>query len=158
MIFIPRTLQVDVEAQNHLNHILNQVQKDLCTLILPFVGKKIIKITPYRRLTKQFEGAIKSILDQSDKRKIIIIDCSSNCFVSVRVKINYPIPNSEGVKYKDGYFYLGDLENGIILKNVNEPIVRFTNISHEEVLNDFKELQRLEEEMDKVRNRIRDFI
>jgi hypothetical protein len=54
--------------------------------------------------------------------------------------------------------YLGDLENGIILKNVNEPIVRFTNISHEEVLNDFKELQRLEEEMDKVRNRIRDFI
>jgi hypothetical protein len=158
MIFIPRTLQEDVKAQNELNSIVNQVQKDLHPLILPFVGKKIIKVTPYRSLTKQFEGAIKSILDQSNSRTHIFIDCQYTYFVSVRVKINYSIPNDEGCKYKEGWFMLGDLENGIILKNIKEPTVRNTNISYEEVLNDFKELQRLDEELSTIRNRIRDFI
>lgn len=158
MIFIPRTLQEDVKAQNELNSIVNQVQKDLGPLILPFVGKKIIRVTPYRRLTKQFEGAIKSILDQNDNKKRIIIDCSSDYIVSVRVKINYSIPNDEGCKYKEGWFMLGDLENGIILKNVKQPTVRNTNISYGDVCNDFKELQRLDEELSTIRNRIRDFI
>jgi len=158
MIFIPRTLQVDVEAQNHLNYILNQVQKDLHPLIFPFVGKKIIKVTPYRSLTKQFEGAIKSILDQSISRTHIFIDCQFTSFISVTVKINYSIPDNEGCKYKEGWFILGDLENGIILKNVKEPTVRNTNISYGDVYNDFKELQRLDEELSTIRNRIRDFI
>lgn len=46
-------LQREVDTRNKVNAKANELQAEFTKLLLPFVGKKVIKVTPYRQWTKQ---------------------------------------------------------------------------------------------------------
>jgi hypothetical protein len=46
-------LQREVDTRNKVNAKANELQAEFTKLLLPFVGKKVIKTTPYRQWTKQ---------------------------------------------------------------------------------------------------------
>jgi hypothetical protein len=46
-------LQHQVDTRNKVNAKANELQAEFIKLLQPFVGKKVIKVTPYRQWTKQ---------------------------------------------------------------------------------------------------------
>lgn len=46
-------LQRKVDTRNKVNAKANELQAEFTKLLQPFVGKKVIKVTPYRQWTKQ---------------------------------------------------------------------------------------------------------
>ena len=151
MIIIPHQLEERVKAQNELNTLTNQVQQELYNLALPFVGKKVIKTTPYRSLTKQFKQALGDLPYNSQQKVLVEPNTYS---ISVTVQIYH---KDKGF-YRDNWFTLGKLDDGYILNDVMEPTVRDTNIVYEEVLERYKKLQELDEQMDTIRRSISKFI
>lgn len=154
MILIPHQLKEQVKAQNELNTLTNQVQQELYNLALPFVGKKVIKTTPYRSLTKQFKQALGD-LPYNSQQKVLVEPTTYS--ISVTVQIYHIITEDKGF-YRDNGFTLGKLDDGYILNDVMEPTVRDTNIVYEEVLERYKKLQELDEQMDTIRRSISKFI
>lgn len=154
MIIIPHQLEEQVKAQNELNALTNQVQQELYNNALPFVGQKVIKTTPYRSLTKKFKEALGDLVVNS-KQKVLVE--TTNYSIRVTVQTYHNITEDKGF-YRETWFTLGDLEDGYILEDVKEPTVRDTSIVYENVLESYKKLQELNEQMRTISKSIKEFI
>jgi hypothetical protein len=137
---IPLHLEEWVKTQNGLNALANQVQQELYNLALPFVGKKVVNCHRKKDITQKFRETLGDVLNRTNSKQLIYTQPPHIYCIIVVVELYHQVTD-DYICHKRTRFSLGQLKDGVILKSLEEPTVRDTNISYEEILKKFKRLE-----------------
>ena len=154
-------LQLQVDTRNKVNRKANELQAEFRNLLEPFIGKKVIKVTPYRQWTQQVS---KLLCEQTSVAEFAgpwngSFRLSWNFYqytVYATVDTTFKVSDSS-VEYVKREFAVCSL-NGDSLLSFPEVELARTDYTVAEVTEKFVDLERLEAEVRSIKGELREFI
>jgi len=154
-------LQLQVDTRNKVNRKANELQAEFRNLLEPFIGKKVIKVTPYRQWTQQVS---KLLCEQTSVAEFAgpwngSFRLSWNFYqytVYATVDTTFKVSDSS-VEYVKREFAVCSL-NGDSLLSFPEVELARTDYTVAEVTEKFADLERLEAEVRSIKGELREFI
>lgn len=154
-------LQRKVDTRNKVNAKANELQAEFTKLLQPFVGKKVIKVTPYRQWTKQVAAVIDPLISREglDTKFRIVFNFSAYS-VYATVDTTYRL-GEYSVDYVARSFYVcgldGDCDGTSLTELPRDPANFRTDYTLEEVVQKMTELSELETKVADIKSQLREF-
>jgi hypothetical protein len=149
------TLAAKVEATNLVNRLAREINDKINTILEPYIGKKVIKTTPYRTFIKKI----------SDEMDILIAGygCSIifhfySCSISAEVSYRYSVstPGFLRTERVTKHFDIARI-NFDDLSSLKEP-EEYTEYTLEEVEATINKIKELDDEIYALRDKILPFV
>jgi hypothetical protein len=153
-------LQRKVDTRNKVNAKANELQAEFAKLLQPFVGKKVIKVTPYRQWTKQVAAVIDPLISREglDTEFRIVFNYSA---YSVYATVDTTYRLSEySVDYVKQEFTVCRLDgncDGTSITGLPDLANFRTDYTLEEVVQKMTELSELEAKVADIKSQLREF-
>jgi len=153
-------LQRKVDTRNKVNAKANELQAEFAKLLQPFVGKKVIKLTPCRQWTKQVSAVIDPLISREglDTKFRIVFNFSA---YSVYATVDTTYRLSEySVDYVARSFYVCGLDgdcDGTSLTGLPDLANFCTDYTLDEVVQKMTELSELEAKVSDIKSELREF-
>lgn len=154
-MFVPDSqLSLEVATRNIVNAKANELRLVLQDVLKPFIGKKIIKVTPYRTLTKQVSAVIDPICEIPGFR--FRVDSSYQYSLTGCIDKTYPI-NDCSVQYVKQEFYIASIKD-CVLVGADKKWEEFrTDYTVEEIIAARADIRSLEGRVSALKSLIREF-
>jgi hypothetical protein len=161
-------LQRKIDTRNKVNKKANELQAEFTKLLQPFVGKKVIKVTPYRQWTKQVGTLLR---EQTSVAKFagtwngsFRLSWDFYCYtVCAAIDTCYGLTDSPGspVEYVKQEFAVCRLDgncDGTSITGLPDPANFRTDYTLDEVVQKMTELSELEAKVADIKGELREFI
>jgi hypothetical protein len=146
------TLAAKVEATNLVNRLAREINDKINTILEPYIGKKVIKTTPYRTF-------IKKISDEMDILRAgygcSIIFHFYSCSISAEVSYRYSV-SEHRTERATKHFDIARI-NFDDLSSLKEP-EEYTEYTLEEVEATINKIKELDDEIYALRGKILPFV
>jgi len=160
-------LQRKVDTRNKVNTKANELQAEFAKLLQPFVGKKVIKVAPYRQWTKQVSALLcelTSVAEFAGPRNGSF-RLSWNFYdytVYAAIDTSYQVTDSPGcpVEYVKQEFAVCRLDgncDGTSLTGLPDLANFCTDYTLDEVVQKMTELSELEAKVSDIKSELREF-
>jgi hypothetical protein len=152
------TLALKVETRNKVNAMCAFAQPYLSQMLEKYMGKKIVKFTPYSGFTTALKKEIQEFQDKLAKDKFRLVFTFNFSSVSCEIDTTYRVDGSS-VEYVKQYFFICDFDanTGVLTKKYDSNIFR-TDYTEEEVTSVRKQIDELEKQVSDLKSQIREFI
>lgn len=151
-------LQRKVDTRNKVNTKANELQAEFTKLLQPFVGKKVIKVTPYTTWTKQVAKALDAVTFGPDFAfRLVYNFCSYSVYAEIDT--TYRI-DEHSVNYVKQEFCVCRLDgncDGVTLTSLPDLANFRTDYTAEEVIEKRAKLAELQAELRAVESDLREF-
>jgi hypothetical protein len=155
-----RALTQQVDARNRLNAKVNELAPLLQEVLKPYIGSKVIKVTPYRNWTKKVDEALEKVTSglpgfRSDLHgyRVTYDICGYNVYITLDTTYRNV---GEAVGYLKVELCLCSL-TGDQLSAVNPITERRTDYTMEEVAEKRAKLLELEDQVNALKSELREF-
>jgi len=150
-------LAKEVATRNLVNKTANEIQAEIQSLLLPLVGKKIIKTTPYRTATKKLKELLAPIEERLHKDKFrLVFEWGYGHTVYAVLDTTYQ-SGEYHVSYVKRDIYICSLDNDTLKGEWRETEPGRTDYTVEEITNTREEIRRLEAKVSALKSQIREF-
>lgn len=151
-------LAKEVATRNLVNKTANEIQAEIKLLLLPLVGTKIVKVTPYRSATKKLKELLAPIEERLHKNKFrLVIDWSYERAVYATLDKTYQ-SGEYSCSYVKRDFYVCSIVNGDLLSGEwREPEPGRIDYTVEEITKTREEIKYLEAQVSALKSQIREF-
>lgn len=150
-------LALAVQARNDLNALANRLQNEIRRTLWTRLGKKVVKVTPYKNWIAPLQISMGLIQLPSQRHRLTFQFTEQ--LVWAELQTYYEVPGQSSVEYVKQTFLIGDLEDGTILTKLVEPDLNpyRTDYTVEEVAGAFDRIRELESEAQNLRSQVREF-
>lgn len=151
------TLALKVETRNKVNAMCAFAQPYLGQMLEKYMGKKIVKFTPYRGFTAALKKEVNEFQDKLAKQKFRVTFTFTYSSISCEIDTTYRIDNSS-VEYVKQYFFICDFDadTGILTGKYNANAFR-TDYTEQEIVSVRKQIDELERQVSDLKSQIREF-
>jgi hypothetical protein len=129
-MIIPSDVQAHVEARNALNAHSIQLRQDLISLLTPYLGCKIRKLSGWKGWIAKLDPEIRDLMTRySEQHKITFHFEFSVYSFWVETKTHYPVADNSSVRYIKQTTFLGkwDENNGELQSLLTEDEQQVSN-------------------------------
>jgi len=150
-------LAKEVATRNLVNETANEIQVEIQSLLLPLVGKKIIKTTPYRTATKKLNELLAPIKERLHKNKFrLVFEWSYGHTVYAVLDTTYQ-SGEYSCSYVKRDIYICSLDNDTLKGEWRETEPGRTDYTVEEITKTREEIKHLEDQVSALKSQIREF-
>lgn len=148
----------EVATRNLANKTANEIQAEIQSLLLPLVGTKIIKTTPYRTATKKLKELLAPIEERLRKNKFrLVFDWSYGHTVYAVLDTTYQ-SGEYSCKYVKRDIYICSIVSVDLLSGEwRESEPGRTDYTVEEITKTREEIKQLEAQVSALKSQIREF-
>ena len=152
------TLALKVETRNKVNAMCAFAQPYLGQMLEKYMGKKIVKFTPYTGFTAALKKEILEFQDKLAKDKFRAVFTFNYSSISCEIDTTYSV-GSYCVDYVKQYFFVCDFvaNTGVLTKKYSSNVFR-TDYTEGEVAAVRKQIDELERQVSDLKSQIREFI
>ena len=150
-------LALAVQARNDLNALANRLQNEIRNSLWTRLGKKVVKVTPYKNWIAPLQISMGLIQLPSQRHRLTFQ--FTDYTVWAELQTYYDVPGQSSVEYVKQVFLIGDLEGGTILTKLVEPNLNpyRTDYTVEEVASAFDRIEALKAEIQELQSQVREF-
>ena len=147
-----------VKARNDLNALANRLQTEIRNSLWTRLGRKVVKVTPYKNWIAPLQTSIRLIQLPSQRHTLHFQFYDWSIFGELQTY--YDVPGQSYVEYVKQEFYIGRLEGGTILTGLVEPNLNpyRTDYTVEEVAGAFDRIEALKAEVQELQSQVREFL
>jgi hypothetical protein len=149
------TLAAKVEATNLVNRLAREIDDKINTILEPYIGKKVIKTTPYRTFIKKISDEM-DILRAGYGCSIIFYFYSCSISVEVSYRFSVSTPSFLGTERVTKTIAIAEISLDI-LSSLKEP-EEYTEYTLEEVEATINKIKELDDEIYALRGKILPFV
>lgn len=152
------TLALKIETRNKVNALCNFAQPYLSQVLEKYMGKKIVKFTPYSGFTAALKKEIQEFQDKLAKEKFRVVFTFNYSSISCEIDTTYRVADCCSVEYVKQYFFICefDANTGVLTNKYNSNVFR-TDYREEEVVAVRKQINELERQLSDFKSQIREF-
>jgi len=152
------TLALKIETRNKVNALCNFAQPYLSQVLEKYMGKKIVKFTPYSGFTAALKKEIQEFRDKLAKEKFRVVFTFNYSSISCEIDTTYRIADRCSVEYVKQYFFVCefDANTGVLTRKYNGNVFR-TDYREEEVVAVRKQIYELERQLSDLKSQICEF-
>lgn len=152
------TLALKVETRNKLNAMCAFAQPYLGQMLEKYMGKKIVKFTPYSGFTAALKKEIQEFQDKLAKEKFRAVFTFNYSSISCEIDTTYRVDDCS-VEYVKQHFFVCDFDanTGILARKYNSNVFR-TDYTEQEIISVRKQIDELERQVSNLKSQIREFI
>lgn len=151
-----KNLAREVSVRNEINTFANELRLHFRDALMPYVGKKVVKVTPYTTWTAKVKDSILPIEKWMEEQKVRIV--YEFYYSSVLAKIDKTFPISEcSVKYVKQYLSICELNDCILTSGEIINKKYRTNYTADEVVSTRNKIRELEQEIGELKSFIGEF-
>lgn len=146
-----------VKARNELNALANRLQTEIRNSLWTRLGKKVVKVTPYKNWIAPLQTSI-GLIQLPSQRHTLSFQFTDYS-VWAELQTYYDVPGQSSVQYVKLRFHIGRLEDGTILTELVEPNLNpyRTDYTVEEVAGALDRIEALKEEVQELQSQVREF-
>ena len=148
----------EVATRNLVNKTANEVQMEIQKLLLPLVGKKILKVTPYRSATKKVKELLNPIQDRLQAHGFrLVFDWNYSHTVYATLDTTYQA-TEHGCNYVKKEIYICSIVDFDLLSGEwRESEPGRTDYTEQEVIATRQEMARLDAMVSELKSKMREF-
>jgi len=148
----------EVATRNLVNKTANEIQAEIQQLLLPLVGTKIVKVTPYRSAAKKLNELLLPLERKLQENKFrLVIDWSYERIVYATLDKTYQ-SGEYSCSYVKREFYVCSIVDGVLLSGEwRESEPGRTDYTVEEITKTREEIGCLEAKVSALKSQIREF-
>lgn len=146
-----------VQARNELNALANRLQTEIRNSLWTRLGKKVIKVTPYKNWIAPLQTSMRLIQLPSQRHTLTFQ--FTDYTIWAELQTYYDVPGQSSIQYVKQVFLIGELEGGTILTKLVEPNLNpyRTDYTVEEVAGAFDRIEALKAEVQELQSQVREF-
>jgi hypothetical protein len=147
-------LALQVKNRNQLNAVANELQNKFGDLFATLIGKKAIKVTPYRTFTAKIKDQVAQIVDLPDGFSIVY-DCGglTRVFASLTKRFDFV----GRTYYLRTSIFVCPLDRENVAPFEILPTVRRTDFTVEEIASARERIAELDRELSQLKGLVNDF-
>jgi hypothetical protein len=148
--------QIHVETRNTLAITAKELQQDIFKILEPYIGKKIIKYSPYKGWIAKINDQISNLQEKYREQSIFFRFEFASCLVHVEVNTYYTSPtNSHDSNYVKTWFTVCELDGD----KMKDFITSYNpkNYNFAEIKETIEKITTLENEIIELRSKIAQF-